>query len=105
MRKFQLHDGKQGAALTVRVTPRARRTEVGGILDDGTLRIRVAEPPVEGKANKALLKFLARVLGVKKGRLQIIAGSRGLDKIVTVMDLSAAEVEERLELWIQAQAK
>jgi uncharacterized protein (TIGR00251 family) len=104
MRKFQLHDGKQGAALTVRVTPRARRTEVGGILDDGTLRVRVAEPPVEGKANKALLAFLARVLGVKKGRLQIIAGARGLDKIVTVMDLTAAEVEQRLDAWIQDHA-
>jgi uncharacterized protein (TIGR00251 family) len=101
MRKFQLHDGKHGAALTVRVTPRARKTEVGGILEDGTLRIRVAQPPVEGKANKALLAFLAKVLGVRKNRIEIVAGARGLDKIVSITDLTSSEVERKLNDWIE----
>src|SRR3972149_4486436 len=55
MRKFKLHGGKSGSALTVRVTPRARRTEVAEILEDGTSRVRVAAPPVEGKAKAALM--------------------------------------------------
>ena len=101
MRKFQLHDGKQGAALTVRVTPRSRKTEVGGILDDGTLRIRVAQPPVEGKANKALLTFLSRVLGVRKSSIELVAGEKGLDKIVSITGLTAREVEARLNAWME----
>lgn len=97
MRKFRLHDGKKGAALTIRVTPRARRTEIGGILEDGTLRIRVQQPPVEGKANEALIAFLAELLGVRKNRIQIVAGERGLDKIVSILDMTSDEVQRRIE--------
>jgi len=100
MRKFKLHDGKSGAALTVRVTPRARRTEVAGILDDGTLRVRVTAPPIEGKANAALVDFLAEALGIRKNRIEIVAGEKGLDKIVSITDMSAGEVQRRLQSWI-----
>jgi uncharacterized protein (TIGR00251 family) len=103
MRTFKLHDGKSGAALTLRITPRARKTEFAGVLEDGILRVRVAAPPVEGKANTALLTFLARVLGVRKNRIEIIAGERGLDKIVSVLDLSAEEVQSRIQAWLSAQ--
>lgn len=105
MRAFKLHSGKSGAALTLRVTPRARKTEFAGVLEDGILRVRVAAPPVEGKANAELLSFLAKVLGVRKNRLEIIAGQRGLDKIVSVLDLSADEVQTRISAWLAAQAQ
>jgi hypothetical protein len=105
MRAFKLHSGKSGAALTLRVTPRARKTEFAGVLEDGILRVRVAAPPVEGKANAELLSFLAKVLGVRKNRLDIIAGQRGLDKIVSVLDLSADEVQARISAWLVAQAQ
>jgi hypothetical protein len=100
MRKFKLHGGKSGSAITVRVTPRARRTEVAEILDDGTIRIRVTAPPVEGKANAALIEFLADALKIRKTRIEIVAGDRGLDKIVSITDLSAPEVQRRLQEWI-----
>lgn len=102
-RRFRLHDAKQGAALTVRVTPRARRNEFAGILDDGTLRVRIAAPPVEGKANVALVEFLAQVLRVRKSRIEIVAGQKGLDKILAIEDLSSEEVERRIRAWIDAQ--
>lgn len=104
MRAFKLHSGKSGAALTLRVTPRARKTEFAGVLEDGILRVRVAAPPVEGKANAELLSFLAKVLSVRKNRLAIIAGQRGLDKIVSVLDLSAEEVQARISTWLVGQA-
>jgi uncharacterized protein (TIGR00251 family) len=100
-RKFKLSNGKQGAALTIRVTPRARKTEIGGVLDDGTLRIRVSAPPVEGKANKALIKFLSEVLGVRKNKIEIVAGERGLDKIISVIGLPAAEAEAAIKAWME----
>jgi uncharacterized protein (TIGR00251 family) len=105
MRKFVLHDGKQGAALTVRVTPRARKTEFAGMMEDGILRIRVAAPPVEGKANEVLIQFLAKALGVRRNRIEIVAGQKGLDKIVSVLDLSAAEVQNRIQRWIRSHTK
>ena len=99
--KFKLHDGRTGAALSVRVTPRARRTEVAGIRDDGTLKIRVVAPPVEGKANAALIKFLAEILGVRKRSVEIVAGHRGLDKLISILDMTAEEVEERILAHMQ----
>jgi uncharacterized protein (TIGR00251 family) len=96
MRKFKLHSSAGGTALTIRVTPRARRTEVAGVLEDGTLRIRVAAPPVEGKANAALTDFLAKALGVRKNRIEIVAGEKGLDKLVSISEMSPAEAQDRL---------
>jgi uncharacterized protein (TIGR00251 family) len=103
MRKFRLHDGKKGAALTIRVTPRARKSEIGGVLADGTLRIRIQQPPVEGKANRALIEFLSDLLNVSKSRIEIVAGQRGLDKIVSITDMTAAEVQAVIENNMDAQ--
>lgn len=103
MRKYKLHDGKLGAALTIRVTPRARKTEISGFMGDGTLRIRVSAPPVDGKANAALIKFLAKILGVKKSSVEIVAGEKSLSKIVSVLDLSARQVEQRILAGLKQQ--
>ena len=96
MKDFRLHDGKHGAALSIRVTPKARRTEFSGIREDGTIRIRVSAPAVEGKANKELIKFLSKVLKVRKNQIEIIAGEKGLDKIVSIVGMSAEQAQERI---------
>ena len=54
-RDFHLHDGKKGAALALRVTPRASKNEIVEVLSDGTVKVHLTAPPVEGKANEALL--------------------------------------------------
>jgi uncharacterized protein (TIGR00251 family) len=95
-RKFELHDGKRGAALAVRVTPRASRNEIFGVLNDGTVKIHLTAPPVEGQVNEALLKFLSEVLGVPVSRLDIVAGKTGRDKLVSVMDMDAETVHKRI---------
>jgi len=104
-RKFKLHNGKRGAALTVRVTPRARKTEFGGILEDGTVRIRVAAPPVEGKANRAVIAFLAKALGIRKNKIEIVAGERGLDKIISIDGMPAEEVEKQIKANLDRTSK
>jgi hypothetical protein len=93
---FRLHDGKRGSALAVRVTPRAGRNELAGILADGTLKVRLSAPPEEGRANAALIKLLAEVLEVPAGRLEIVAGVTGKDKLVTVLELDSAAVSQRI---------
>jgi hypothetical protein len=94
--KFKLHDGKRGAALAVRVTPRANRNEIFGILNDGTVKIHLTAPPVESQANEALLKLLSDVLGVPISRLDIVAGKTGRDKLVSVLDMDAETVHKRI---------
>ena len=68
-RKFRFHNGKYGAALAVRVVPRAKKDEIIGVLADGSLRIRLKAPPVEGKAfavaleeGRGLMRFGRRQL-------------------------------------------
>lgn len=96
MRKYRLHDGKKGAALAVRVTPRASRNEVVEILSDHTVKIHLTAPAHEGKANDELIKFLAEVLGAPKSHIDIVAGANGRDKLISVLDMDAEEVHSRI---------
>lgn len=95
-RTFNLHDGKKGAALAVRVTPRAKKNEIVDILSDGTVKVHLTAPPVEGKANEALLKFLAKVLEVPLRQLEIVAGANGRDKLISVIDMDANMVHKKI---------
>lgn len=95
-RNYHLHHGQKGAALAIRVTPRARKNEVVEILSDGTVRIRLAAPPTEGKANEALIEFLSDVLEVPRSSIDIVAGQTGRDKLISVLDLDAATVQQRI---------
>lgn len=95
-RKFQLHDGKKGSALAVRVTPRASRNEIVELLDDGTIKVRLAAPPSDNEANAALLEFLAEILGVPQSRLEIVAGASGRDKLISVTDMDVETAHQRI---------
>lgn len=63
---------------------------------DGTARIRLAAPPVEGKANEALADFLAEALGLRKSAVRLSKGGKSRDKIWEITGLSAEEVQTRL---------
>ena len=93
---FRLHDGKKGAALAVRVTPRASRNQIVGALSDGTIKIRISAAANEGQANEELVKFLSDVLGVPKSRIEIVAGETGRDKLISVLDLDAETVHKKI---------
>lgn len=95
-KKYHLHDGKKGAALAIRVTPRASQNEIVEILSDGTVRIRLTAPPTEGKANQALIEFLAEVLDIAPSKIEIVAGTSGRDKLVSILDLDAETVHQRI---------
>jgi uncharacterized protein len=95
-RDFHLHDGQKGAAIALRVTPRASKNEIVEVLNDGTVKIHLTAPPVEGKANEALLKFLAEILDVPISRLDIVAGAGGRDKLVAVTDMDATMLHKKI---------
>ncbi len=95
-RKFNLHNGKKGSALAVRVTPRASHNEIVELMEDGTIKVRIAAPPSDNEANEALINFLAEVLGVARSRLDIVAGASGRDKLVSVVDMDAETAHQRI---------
>lgn len=84
---------KHGAAITVKVMPRARKTELAGLMDDGTLKIRLAAPPVGGAANRALVAFLAQTLDLPPSQIDIIAGETSERKLVSLIGIQPAEVD------------
>jgi len=95
-RKFKLHNGQRGSALAVRVTPRASRNEIAEVLDDGTIKVRLDAPPTDNEANDALLVFLSEILGVPRSKLDIVAGSVGRDKLVSVVDMDVETAHQRI---------
>lgn len=95
-RQFKFHDAVAGAALTVRVQPRARRNAVAGFLSDGTVKVQLTSPPVEGAANDALVGFLAETLGLNRSQVEIVAGHAARQKLVSVTGIHPADVETRL---------
>jgi len=82
--------------LRVRVQPRASRSEIVGWRADGTLSVRVAAPPVEGRANAAVTALLAGALALRPSAVRVERGARGRDKLVQVDGLSLEEIRRRI---------
>ena len=95
-RDFHLHDGKRGSAIAIRVTPRASSNKITEVLEDGTVKIHLAAPPVDNEANEKLIAFLSDVLSVPKSRIEIVAGATGRDKLVSVLDIDIETVHQRI---------
>jgi uncharacterized protein (TIGR00251 family) len=87
-----------GVTFAVRVVPRATRREVAG-LHDGALRIRVAAPPVEGAANRELVKFLAKRFKIAQASITLMSGASSKNKIIRIANPGAA-LREQLEKLI-----
>jgi len=79
----------------MQIQPNARRNEVLGF-EYGVLRVKIAAPPVKGKANRELIDFLSKLLGVSKGSITIEKGLTSRRKLVMIEGLSQAEVTKRL---------
>jgi uncharacterized protein (TIGR00251 family) len=81
--------------LSVKVTPNASRNEITGFTE-GVLQLKVAAPPVKGKANKELTAFLSRTLGVSKSSISIVKGHTSRNKVIIIDGLSREEIMKRL---------
>jgi uncharacterized protein YggU (UPF0235/DUF167 family) len=85
------------ARIEVRLQPRASRDELLG-LRDGVLQARVCAAPVDGAANAALCRLIARRAGVAPSRVEVIRGERGRLKLVRVVGLGERELADALGL-------
>ena len=83
--------------ITLRVTPRADRTEVVGRRADGVGTVRVTAAPADGKANAAVIKAVADAIGTRPSGLSLVSGHTGRDKRVQVDSLTATELAVALE--------
>ena len=95
-RKYKLHDGKVGSAVAVRLTPKASRDAVVGILEDGTVKVHVTAPPTDGQDNEALIKLLAETLDVPAEDVSIVAGEVGRDKLLSILGMDAVTLTTRI---------
>lgn len=92
---LSIQKAQAGAAIMVQVVPRASKDEVAG-LQGAAIKIRLAAPPVDGAANDALVKFLAKALRVRTSDIEIIAGHTSRKKLVSIIGLTPDEVQNRL---------
>jgi hypothetical protein len=91
-----LRRGDGRITLTLHIQPGAKKTEVAGLHGEA-LKIRLAAPPVDGKANAALIDFVAERLGVAKSAVSVKSGQTSRRKVLEVLD-APADVAQRFRL-------
>ncbi len=79
----------------VRVVPRAARTELAGEMDNA-VKVRISSPPVDGAANAELIKFLAKILGVAKGDVEIVSGQTSKTKRLQITGITAEQLRNAI---------
>ena len=90
--RIREHDGR--LRFDVRVQPRASKDEIAGVRE-GTLRVRLRAPPVDGAANQALVSFLADELGISRRQVRIVSGLGSRSKVIEV-DAEARPALDRI---------
>ena len=92
---FTVRETAQGAQFALRVQPRAGRTAFAGIMGDA-IKLAITAPPVDGKANQAVIEFLAKRLHTAKSSVVILSGETGRNKLIEIRGVSAEKVRKVL---------
>ena len=90
-----MNETQADVELHVHAIPRASKNEIQGI-HSGALKIRLTTPPVDGKANQALIKFLSKTLNLSKSQIQLTKGETCRHKTLRISGISAADMHEKL---------
>ncbi|MDE1163086.1 MAG: DUF167 domain-containing protein [Acidobacteriaceae bacterium] len=86
----------ESCTLALRIQPGAKRTAVLGLYGEETIRIALNAPPVDGKANEALIRFLAETLALTRSAVEILSGQTARTKLVRLTGVSLTAVRDRL---------
>ena len=89
-----------GVTLSVRIQPRASKNGISR-MEDGSLKIRLTAPPVDGAANEALVKFLSDILDLSKSQVEIVSGHTSREKRVKIIGMDEDEVNRLLNIDMQ----
>ena len=90
-----IRDTPQGVTFQVKVHPRARKNAIAGEVGDA-LKLALTAPPLEGRANEVCIAFFAELLNVPRSSVTIAAGQRSRNKVIRVVGLTAAQVQNRI---------
>jgi uncharacterized protein (TIGR00251 family) len=93
---LSINETAAGVSFGVRIQPRAKRDTVLGELG-GALKISLVAPPVDGRANKGCISFIAELLEVRPSQVSILSGHASRNKVMRVAGITAASLRERLE--------
>jgi len=86
---------KEFAVISVRVVPRASKSEIVG-MHEGVLKVRIASAPVDGAANAELVKVLAKHFGIGRSAVEIVSGEASKNKRIRIANMSVEAFEENL---------
>jgi hypothetical protein len=92
---LRLRESKHGLTFDIQVTPHSSRAEIAGI-QEGLLKIKITALPVEGAANEACIKLLAKTFDLRKSQIEILTGAKSRKKTILVKDISRAELEMKI---------
>jgi uncharacterized protein YggU (UPF0235/DUF167 family) len=92
----QFHDGKAGAAITVQIISPGKKDEIVGVLEDGTIKIRLSKGKDGSQTNPELVHFLAKVLDVSPAQIEIIAGENRPGKLIAITGIDSDAVQQRI---------
>ena len=90
---IDLTENDGSITFTIRVVPRASRSEIVGEVD-GSLKVRVSAPPVDGAANAEVVKVLAKAFGISKSNVSIVSGETSKTKRVRVIGATPERLQE-----------
>ena len=85
-----------GVYVNLRVSPGAKSTAVKGLYGEGAIKLSVAAPPIEGRANVEVERYLARLFGLPRSEVAVVKGASGRAKLVFVSGLGPDEIRTRL---------
>jgi len=98
-----LREAKGGVTLAVRAQPGAKKTAIAGVYGEGAaaqLKIAVHAPPIEGRANAALIAFLAETFGVAKNAVELTTGELSRSKVFLLRGVMLGKAQAALAEWI-----
>lgn len=90
-----LHETAKGITFAVKVQPRARKNAITGTVGDA-LKLALTAPPVEGRANQAVIEFFAELFAIPRSSVTIASGETSRNKIIRIAGVSKLTAEQRL---------
>ncbi len=86
---------KEGIMLSIKVIPRASKSEIVGILND-SIKLKIKSPPVDGKANNEIIRFFSELFDIPKRDVSIVKGSSSSHKILLLLGVKEDEIKRFL---------
>jgi hypothetical protein len=99
------NEKRQGSVITVKIIPRSSKNEIVEIMENEIIKIKLTSPPVDGKANQALLAFLSEIARIPTSTISILSGKTSRIKLVSINGLDKIELLKRIQEQLTANNK